>query len=80
MAWSLLLGTGGFILFGWLSDKVGRKPIILGGCVIAAITYFPLFQYMADTANPALSKANETVKVVVIAIRPIARSSSTRPA
>ena len=67
VAWSLLLGTGGFILFGWLSDKVGRKPIILGGCVIAAITYFPLFQYMADTANPALSKANKSVKVVVIA-------------
>ncbi len=39
-----LLGSGGFILFGWLSDKIGRKPIILGGCLIAALTYFPLFQ------------------------------------
>ena len=44
IAWSLLLGTGGFILFGWLSDKIGRKPIILGGCLIAALTYFPLFK------------------------------------
>jgi MFS family permease len=67
VAWSLALGTGGFILFGWLSDKIGRKPIILGGCLIAAVTYFPVFQLMAETANPALSKAHETVKVTVIA-------------
>ncbi len=67
VAWSLVLGTGGFILFGWLSDKIGRKPIILGGCLIAAVTYFPVFQLMAETANPALSKAQETVTVVVVA-------------
>ncbi|WP_428484666.1 MFS transporter [Rhodopila sp.] len=67
VAWSLALGTGGFILFGWLSDKIGRKPIILGGCIIAALTYFPVFKYMADTANPALSRAHEMVKVVVLA-------------
>jgi MFS family permease len=67
VAWSLALGTGGFILFGWLSDRIGRKPIILGGCLIAAVTYFPVFQMLADTANPALSKAHETVKVVVVA-------------
>jgi MFS family permease len=67
VAWSLVLGTGGFILFGWLSDKIGRKPIILGGCLIAAITYFPTFRYMAETANPALTKAQETIKVVVVA-------------
>ena len=67
VAWSLAIGTGGFILFGWLSDKIGRKPIILGGCLLAVITYFPVFNMMAETANPALSKAHETVKVVVVA-------------
>jgi MFS family permease len=67
VAWSLVLGTGGFILFGWLSDKIGRKPIILGGCLIAAVTYFPVFQLLAGMANPALSKAHDTVKVVVTA-------------
>ena len=67
IAWSLALGTGGFILFGWLSDKIGRKPIILGGCLIAVVTYFPVFQFIAETANPALTHAQETVKVSVLA-------------
>jgi len=65
IAWSLIIGTGGFIFFGSLSDKVGRKPIILGGCLIAALTYFPLFKMMAETANPNYAKAIETVKVEV---------------
>jgi MFS family permease len=67
VAWALLVGALGFIFFGWLSDKIGRKPIILGGCLLAALTYFPVFQYMAEIANPALSKAHETVQVVVVA-------------
>jgi MFS family permease len=67
VAWALLVGALGFIIFGWLSDKIGRKPIILGGCLLAALTYFPVFQYMAEIANPALSKAHEAVKVVVVA-------------
>jgi len=67
VAWGLALGTGGFVLFGWLSDKIGRKPIIIGGMVLAVITYFPVFKFMAEVANPALSKAHETVKVVVVA-------------
>jgi len=67
VAWALLIGALGFIFFGWLSDKVGRKPIILGGCLLAALTYFPIFKYMAETANPALTKAHETVQVAVLA-------------
>ncbi len=66
VAWALLVGAGGFVFFGWLSDKIGRKPIILGGCLLAALTYFPTFKYMAETANPALTKAHETVQVVVV--------------
>ena len=67
IAWSLLLGTGGFVVFGALSDKIGRKPIILGGCLIAALTFFPIFKMITSNANPALEKAIETVKVEVVA-------------
>ncbi len=67
IAWSLILGTGGFIVFGALSDKIGRKPIILAGCLIAALTYFPLFKLMTATANPALYKAQENTSVTIIA-------------
>lgn len=69
IAWSLLLGTGFFLVFGALSDKIGRKPIILGGCLIAALSFFPIFKAITTNANPALEKAIETVKVEVVADR-----------
>jgi MFS family permease len=67
IAWSLLLGTGFFIVFGALSDRVGRKPIIMAGCLIAALTFFPIFRMITTNANPALEKAIESVKVEVVA-------------
>ena len=69
IAWSLILGTGGFIVFGSLSDRIGRKPIILAGCVLAALTYFPVFKFISSTANPMLHNAQQTTKVVVVADR-----------
>ncbi|WP_315757584.1 MULTISPECIES: MFS transporter [unclassified Bradyrhizobium] len=67
IAWSLLLGTGFFVVFGMLSDKIGRKPIIMGGCLIAALTFFPIFKMITTNANPALEKAIEATKVEVVA-------------
>ncbi|WP_298953516.1 MFS transporter [uncultured Methylobacterium sp.] len=65
IAWSLILGTGGFLFFGALSDKIGRKPVILGGCLLAAVTYFPLFKLLTANVNPALHAAQTSVQVVV---------------
>ncbi len=67
IAWALLLGAGFFVVFGWLSDKIGRKPIIMAGCLLAAVTYFPIFHALTATANPALASALDTVKVSVVA-------------
>ncbi|WP_412760021.1 MFS transporter [Methylobacterium guangdongense] len=67
IAWSLLLGTGFFVVFGWLSDKIGRKVIILAGCAIAAASFFPVFKGITSTANPKLEAAIESVKVTVTA-------------
>ena len=64
VAWSLILGTAGFIFWGSLSDRIGRKPIILAGCALAALTYFPVFEFLTKTANPALYAAQQTSVVV----------------
>lgn len=67
IAIALLIGTPFFIVFGVLSDKIGRKPIIMAGCLIAALTYFPLFRALTEAANPDLAKAQATSRVSVIA-------------
>ena len=67
IALALAIGTPFFIFFGWLSDRIGRKPIILGGCALAAVSYFPIFGALTDAANPALSRAAATAPVVVLA-------------
>ena len=67
IAISLLIGTPCFILFGWLSDKIGRKPIMMAGFLLAAITYFPIFQGLTHFANPKLEKALAASPVVVTA-------------
>ena len=65
IAISLLLGTGFFVFFGWLSDRVGRKPIIMAGLALAILTYFPLFKAMTWAANPALATAQQNVRATV---------------
>jgi MFS family permease len=67
MAAALVLGTPFFILFGALSDRIGRKPILLAGLVLAIFTYFPIFEGLTRYANPALAAARENVEVVVSA-------------
>ncbi len=62
---SLLLGTPFFIVFGTLSDRIGRKPIIMAGCLIAALTFFPLFHALTEAANPELAAAQAKNKVTV---------------
>lgn len=62
---SLLLGTPFFVFFGWLSDRIGRLKIILAGCLIAAVTYFPLFQALTHYVNPALEAYQQKTHIVV---------------
>ena len=67
MCVALALGAPLFVVFGALSDRIGRKPIILSGCALAALAYLPLFDALAVAANPALVKAQQSVAVVLTA-------------
>ncbi|GGN51117.1 MFS transporter [Novosphingobium indicum] len=67
IAIALALGTPFFVFFGWLSDKIGRKYLILGGCALASLTYFPAFHTLSNAANPALAAATANAPVVVTA-------------
>ncbi|AZG10010.1 MFS transporter [Pigmentiphaga sp. H8] len=67
IALALLIGTPFFLIFGSLSDRIGRKPIIMAGCLIAALAYFPLFKAITHYANPALEAAQAKAPVVVVA-------------
>jgi MFS family permease len=65
LAGALAIGTPFFILFGWLSDRIGRKKIVMAGCLIAALTYFPVFRAITHYANPAIEQAAAASPVVV---------------
>ena len=67
VAYSLILGTPFFVIFGTLSDKIGRKPIIMAGCLLAVLTYFPVFTALTKAANPDLAAAQAANRVVVTA-------------
>ncbi|WP_343520831.1 MFS transporter [Sphingomonas sp.] len=67
IAIALVIGTPFFVIFGWLSDRIGRKKIILAGCALAALTYFPVFHALTGAANPALAAAQAKAPVTVIA-------------
>jgi MFS family permease len=67
IAWALIIATPFFLVFGSLSDRIGRKPVILAGCILAAATYFPLFGALTTAANPTYSNAIETVRAEVSA-------------
>jgi MFS family permease len=67
IAIALAMATPFFVFFGWLSDRIGRKPIILTGCALAALTYFPLFEGLTRAANPALYEAQRQAPVEVMA-------------
>ena len=67
VAWALVIGVGFVVAFASLSDLIGRKPLILGGCALAVLTYFPLFEHLTRTANPALYRAQNATEVTVFA-------------
>src|SRR5574343_1610031 len=65
VAVSLIIATPFFVVFGSLSDKIGRKPIIMAGLLLACLTYFPLFKALTEAANPDLAKAQAASKISV---------------
>ncbi|MCM2396517.1 MFS transporter [Rhizobium sp. S95] len=67
VAIALAIGTMFFVVFGWLSDKIGRKPIIMAGLLLAVLTYFPLFKAMTEFGNPALAAAQSNIRATVTA-------------
>jgi MFS family permease len=67
VAISLIIGTPFFVIFGTLSDKIGRKPLILLGCLLAVVTYFPVFKALTKAANPDLYAAQQSAQVTVTA-------------
>ncbi|MBO4121427.1 MHS family MFS transporter [Cupriavidus gilardii] len=67
IAGALVIGTPFFVFFGMLSDKIGRKWIIMAGCALAMLTYFPLFKALTHYANPALERAQQSAQIVVTA-------------
>ena len=67
IAAALALATPFFLFFGWLSDKIGRKKIIMAGCLLAAVTYFPIFKGLTHFANPAVERAAAQSPVLVVA-------------
>jgi MFS family permease len=67
LATALVLGTGLFVFFGWLSDRIGRKKIMLAGCMLGALTYFPIYRAMTHFGNPALERFSETTKIELVA-------------
>ena len=69
IAIALAIATGGFVFFGWLSDRIGRKKIVMAGCLLAALTYFPAFKALMHAANPALEQAVATAPATVHADR-----------
>jgi MFS family permease len=87
IAASLLFATPFFLVFGSLSDRIGRKPIIMTGLALAAITYFPIFRAITHFANPALEAAENAAPVVVVAnpaecsvqFNPVGTSKFTSP-
>ena len=65
MVAALILAAPSYLLFGWLSDRIGRKPVIMAGMAIGALTLFPAFNALTVAANPALAAAQRTAPVVV---------------